>query len=368
MLELSNTPQETWVAGETAEVAWAVTANHGGGYGYRLCRQDSDLSEECFQAGHLEFVGDMQKIVNVTGDVVATIPAYRINTGTVPAGSAWTRNPFPQEAEYLPRIPGMESLYGRGPFPYSVMDTVRIPAAMKPGNYVLSWRWEAEQTKQVWSHCSDVTIVGNNTAASEVASIKESASKSMTGTPCTGASLGLDVRECSAWQDFFDSLDGANWPQEWQHDCVSLRTDPCGCKTTWQKHVVCTGLRDFGHITEIYMLSNNLKGKIPESFTQLSQLRALSLVDTAITGSLPANMGDLMSLEMMWVDHNSMLGGPIPASLNKLNLSVIEAHRSNFSGTLPPLDYRDIADCTLNDMVFDCPLPDGANTCGALCK
>jgi len=32
--------QVTWKAGETVEVAWALQANHGGGYQYRLCPAD----------------------------------------------------------------------------------------------------------------------------------------------------------------------------------------------------------------------------------------------------------------------------------------------------------------------------------------
>merc|ERR1719321_1413049 len=50
-----------WAAGSVVEVAWAMHANHGGGYAYRLCPntgKSSDLTEECFQAHHLQFVGD----------------------------------------------------------------------------------------------------------------------------------------------------------------------------------------------------------------------------------------------------------------------------------------------------------------------
>merc|ERR1711975_106767 len=61
--------QTTWIAGSTVEVAWGITANHGGGYQYRLCRlkhQSSNIteqvSEECFQQTPLEFVGEKQWI------------------------------------------------------------------------------------------------------------------------------------------------------------------------------------------------------------------------------------------------------------------------------------------------------------------
>merc|ERR1711972_290800 len=61
--------QTTWVAGSTVEVAWGLTANHGGGYQYRLCRVSSasgnitaEATEECFQKLPMEFVGEEQWI------------------------------------------------------------------------------------------------------------------------------------------------------------------------------------------------------------------------------------------------------------------------------------------------------------------
>ena len=38
-----------------------------------------------------------------------------------------------------------------------IVDRVRAPAAK--GDYVLRWRWDAEQTSQVWSSCADITVV-----------------------------------------------------------------------------------------------------------------------------------------------------------------------------------------------------------------
>jgi len=39
---------------------------------------------------------------------------------------------------------------------FSVMDEVNVPN--KPGTYVLSWRWDCEETDQVWSSCADIVI------------------------------------------------------------------------------------------------------------------------------------------------------------------------------------------------------------------
>ena len=35
-----------WKAGATVEVSWAIEANHGGGYQYRLCKVDDPLGAE----------------------------------------------------------------------------------------------------------------------------------------------------------------------------------------------------------------------------------------------------------------------------------------------------------------------------------
>ena len=36
---------------------------------------------------------------------------------------------------------------------------MEVPADLEPGAYVLSWRWDCEQSAQVWQNCADVEIV-----------------------------------------------------------------------------------------------------------------------------------------------------------------------------------------------------------------
>ena len=43
--------------------------------------------------------------------------------------------------------------------PVSVVDVLRLPAALPRGRYVLGWRLDCEATAQVWSSCADVEIV-----------------------------------------------------------------------------------------------------------------------------------------------------------------------------------------------------------------
>ena len=43
----------------------------------------------------------------------------------------------------IPDIPGLgPEAAGRGPFPYSVADEVKVPSDLLPGLYTLSWRWD----------------------------------------------------------------------------------------------------------------------------------------------------------------------------------------------------------------------------------
>merc|ERR550514_2296291 len=39
-----------------------------------------------------------------------------------------------------------------------ISDEVQIPKDIQPGRYVISWRWDCEETAQVWQNCGDVLI------------------------------------------------------------------------------------------------------------------------------------------------------------------------------------------------------------------
>jgi len=39
-----------------------------------------------------------------------------------------------------------------------IVDKVHIPAGLKPGEWVVSWRWDCEESTQVWNSCADITI------------------------------------------------------------------------------------------------------------------------------------------------------------------------------------------------------------------
>jgi len=185
-----------WKAGGAAEVGWALSAQHGGGYSYRLCPKSLALTEACFQAHHLSFANKNTTVRYHDG----SRKDFQIpTTDLITSGQHWRRNPIPGCACDIGQGCGtkddlththVEGFVDRTPYPiaapatancphgtmfpagwpegsghgflvgesntFSVMDEVQVPNV--PGDYVLSWRWDCEETDQVWNSCADITI------------------------------------------------------------------------------------------------------------------------------------------------------------------------------------------------------------------
>ena len=186
---LPSTEPPVWRIGGVEKVAWGLAVNHGGGYSYRLCKAPTgnssqltdELTEECFQRTVLRFEGNTSTIVGPRGETFFTIPASRFIT---PDGAEWTRNPVPDTTgadadanddapNFPPPVPGLAGHccdegcpdgcgdgFGRHGFGriWNIMDQVRVPRRLSPGDYVLSWRWDAEELPQVWTNCADVRL------------------------------------------------------------------------------------------------------------------------------------------------------------------------------------------------------------------
>lgn len=214
-----DTVETLWPQGSVQEVSWSVHANHGGGYAYRLCPRDREATEECFQQHHLQFASD-QSWIQYGADVTnrTAFTTYRITEGTNPKGSQWTRAPIPacgdasggegcaetwgeavpgcgpnpgdknasrgfvctEPPMFEPPLPGLfgygwsacfdgsgdggsvcteeQRKYEEEKFKFNIIDKVVIPQHLPVGKYMLSFRWDCEQTPQVWAQCADVTI------------------------------------------------------------------------------------------------------------------------------------------------------------------------------------------------------------------
>jgi len=184
--------QATWTAGLVYEVSWTVSANHGGGYAYRMAPADGPLTEETFGKMPLDFVGN--SILRWGGDKSTQLEfdskgkGWQTNVGTTPPGSMWRKDPIPsglwqrEGPAFEPACTETEEcLAGYSKFPalppmgtckctgfsngggtllpnLEIVDQVLIPAGTPAGRYVLQWRWDCEESDQIWISCADVNI------------------------------------------------------------------------------------------------------------------------------------------------------------------------------------------------------------------
>eukprot|EP00929_Paragymnodinium_shiwhaense_P090302 TRINITY_DN50455_c0_g1_i1.p1 TRINITY_DN50455_c0_g1~~TRINITY_DN50455_c0_g1_i1.p1 ORF type:complete len:515 (+),score=73.64 TRINITY_DN50455_c0_g1_i1:95-1546(+) len=231
-LTLPKQTSVVWPRGSVQDVGMAAAANHAGGYSYRLCKNVAgQVSESCFQQTQLRFAEDSQYIVYADGRW-SKIPLVKVSNGTYPEGSEWARFPVPSCLQCNPAeacgallepisggdqgnawnlqvncnaacagstiskaggsCPGgtqfeepMEKLsgFGKSLWDWSVVDRVEVPSDLEPGEYLLSWRWDCEQSDQVFQNCADVrvTIDDANNEVSRI--VMDPAKKVDTYTP-----------------------------------------------------------------------------------------------------------------------------------------------------------------------------------------
>jgi len=144
-----------WQRGQPAEVFWQSGMGHRGGYAYRLCKVNDgkvwEVTEQCFQNGHLNFYGDTTWIYfnPYPKDFnLANFKAQPIKTttiGTTPPGSQWAKVNLWKKPHK--------------PQEWAIKDLVEVPASLAPGQYILSFRWDSLRSPQVWNTCSNVEIV-----------------------------------------------------------------------------------------------------------------------------------------------------------------------------------------------------------------
>jgi len=209
---LPKSKPTVWQLGSTVDVAWALSANHAGGYTYRLCKDDGAVTEECFQANTLKFATNVSWIWYPNGTKIE-IPMHKVTNGTYPSGSEWARDPvpacyecdpyeqcgapinpptpgYPKENKWNDQVncygacagsvgsktnpngfcpgetqfpaPSKYTGFGKYLWEWSIMDKVIIPDSLDAGNYLLSWRWDCEESTQVWQNCADVILTGSD--------------------------------------------------------------------------------------------------------------------------------------------------------------------------------------------------------------
>ena len=99
----------------------------------------------------------------------------------------------------------------------------------------------------------------------------------------------------------------------------------------WLAHNQLSGsipaeLGDLADLQQLTLDNNQLAGSIPAELGDLANLQQLTLAHNQLTGSIPAELGDLANLQELWLNDNE-LTGPIPLSFTNLeSLDVFYFH------------------------------------------
>ena len=89
-------------------------------------------------------------------------------------------------------------------------------------------------------------------------------------------------------------------------------------------------------VTRLVLGWRGLTGSIPAQLGDLTGLQMLDLHGNRLSGPIPARLGDLTRLELLDL-HDNRLSGPIPAQLGRLTrLEVLDLHANRLSGLIPP--------------------------------
>ncbi|MCP4349126.1 MAG: hypothetical protein GY795_26905 [Desulfobacterales bacterium] len=132
--------------------------------------------------------------------------------------------------------------------------------------------------------------------------------------------------ECEALVALFNSTDGPNWD-----DSAHNRWNTDSSPSSWMGVTVSAG-----HVTGLDRNHRNLNGSLPAELGNLTNLEILFLIGNELSGSVPSELGNLTNLELLLLSNNQ-LSGPVPPELGNLNnLQYLRLSDNELSGHVPP--------------------------------
>ena len=136
---------------------------------------------------------------------------------------------------------------------------------------------------------------------------------------------GTVATDRAALEALYNATDGANWTDN---------TNWLSNAALSQWHGVTTD-GTTGRVTDLYLTDNNLSGEIPAELGDLSSLQNLYLWQNNLSGEIPAELGDLSNLLVLFLEDNN-LSGAIPAELGDLtNLQSLYLAQNGLSREIP---------------------------------
>ena len=146
----------------------------------------------------------------------------------------------------------------------------------------------------------------------------------LTLVPAVGSGQGTVADDRAALEALYDATNGANWSlnDNWKTD------EPLG---QW----FGVGTNSDGRVTRLDLSENQLSGTIPAEIGNLTSLTFLDLGFNQLSGTIPAEIGSLTSLQDLEL-HVNQLSGTIPAEIGNLtSLTSLSISYNQLSGTIP---------------------------------
>ena len=162
------------------------------------------------------------------------------------------------------------------------------------------------------------------------------------------AQTGTASTDRAALVALYNATGGANWTHntnwlsnrpigEWQ----GVTTDNDGRVTqltlgeTNLVGSIPAELGNLSNLSGLYLYRNRLSGEIPSELGNLSSLKRMSLDRNQLSGEIPSALGNLSNIERMRLQNNQ-LSGEIPSALGNLsNLTVLDLWKNHLSGEIP---------------------------------
>jgi Leucine-rich repeat (LRR) protein len=158
----------------------------------------------------------------------------------------------------------------------------------------------------------------------------------------------IPAAERNALIALYNSTDGDNWKNNSGWKDGTLEADgfgPVGSEGSWYGVYVKNN-----HVTTINLYANSLTGTLPAELGDLAYLENLSLYLNRIGGTIPAELGNLSQLTYLSLRSNQ-LSGTIPAELGNLDqLETLFLNWNQLTGSIPPElgNLSQLKSCRLN--------------------
>ena len=151
----------------------------------------------------------------------------------------------------------------------------------------------------------------------------------------------------AALEALYDATDGLNWSnnQNWSSN------EPLD---EWYGVTVHNG-----RVTSLLLDNNQLTGSIPAELGGLANLQLLWLQDNQLMGSIPAELGDLANLQNLYLNRNQLTGS-VPVELGDLaNLQQLYLDNNQLTGSVPAElgDLANLQQLTLNNNQLSGSIP-----------